>query len=97
MPNKTFVVDTGALVLRAIALEIRCLCDLIWISQIVDPDACGSNCCFYQCELLLPLLQGSSQTSDQQAGLRKRSKMRSITKEDYEDLKDHVLQKLKEM
>ena len=63
MPNKTFVVDTGALVLRAITLEIRCLCDLIWISQIVDPDACGSNCCFYQCELLLALLQGSSQTS----------------------------------
>ena len=46
MPNKTFVVDTGALVLRAITLEIRCLCDLIWISQIVDPDACGRNCCF---------------------------------------------------
>ena len=46
MPNKTFVVDTGALVLRPITLEIRCLCDLIWISQIVDPDACGSNCCF---------------------------------------------------
>ena len=63
MPHKTFVVDTGALVLRAITLEIRCLCDLIWISQIVDPDACGSICCFYQFELLLALLQGSSQPS----------------------------------